>query len=373
MPRREEVALQDTPAPGRTPPAGPVLVVGAASRDLDPKDPRGWRLGGAVLYGALTLARLGLPVRALAGVDRVARTATELDLLRASGVILELVALEAGPVFENLEPLPASAASRRQRLLSASAPLDRRSLPLAWRAAAAGLLLAPVAGELGPEWADVVGEGLGATARPPVALGWQGLLRELRVGRFVHRRRPAPHALVAASDLVGVSRADLPARTQLPELSALLRPGAWLAVTDAARGGTVARVSGARPASGSTAGAGAGSVDAILRYEAIPSAGTVDPTGAGDVFLATLLAARIDVTLAAPLGGPASLAVAAVRDPWVGGAIGLAAAMASLVVEAPGLAGVADRAAALARASASRDSLVRSLPTRLARPRSSRG
>src|SRR6185295_20414519 len=37
-----------------------VLVVGAASRDITPDDPRGWRLGGAATYGSLLLARLGL-------------------------------------------------------------------------------------------------------------------------------------------------------------------------------------------------------------------------------------------------------------------------------------------------------------------------
>ena len=46
-----------------------VVVVGAASRDLVDDDARGWRLGGGVSYSALALARLGLPVRALIGVD----------------------------------------------------------------------------------------------------------------------------------------------------------------------------------------------------------------------------------------------------------------------------------------------------------------
>ena len=44
--------------------AGPVdgldlVVVGAASRDITPDDPRGWRLGGAASYASLAAARLG--------------------------------------------------------------------------------------------------------------------------------------------------------------------------------------------------------------------------------------------------------------------------------------------------------------------------
>lgn len=39
-----------------------VLVVGAASRDVVDDDPRGWRLGGAVTFTSLALARLGLEV-----------------------------------------------------------------------------------------------------------------------------------------------------------------------------------------------------------------------------------------------------------------------------------------------------------------------
>src|SRR6476659_9204833 len=60
-----------------------VVVVGAASRDVVDDDPRGWRLGGGVSYSALAVARLGLPTRAVIGVDREASTASELDLLQS--------------------------------------------------------------------------------------------------------------------------------------------------------------------------------------------------------------------------------------------------------------------------------------------------
>src|SRR5687767_7324595 len=80
-----------------------VLVVGAASRDITSGDPRGWRLGGAITYGALALARLGFRVRALVGADREAAEAHELDLLRGAGADVAIVRLRSGPVFENIE------------------------------------------------------------------------------------------------------------------------------------------------------------------------------------------------------------------------------------------------------------------------------
>ena len=80
-----------------------VVVVGAACRDLVHDDPRGWRLGGGVTYAALTLARLGLPVGALIGADRLAAESRELHLLRDAGVDVVVAPLAVGPVFINTE------------------------------------------------------------------------------------------------------------------------------------------------------------------------------------------------------------------------------------------------------------------------------
>ena len=77
----------------------------------------------------------------------------------------------------------------------------------------------------------------------------------------------------------------------------------------------------------------------MRHYPAVPSPAIVDPTGAGDVFLAALAAARIEPAL-------------------VGGRVGrgfdllLAAAASSLVLEGPGTMGVPDRAAVRARMAA---------------------
>lgn len=278
-----------------------VLVVGAAARDVTPGDPRGWRLGGAVTYGSLTLARLGLRVRALVGADAEAAVASELDGLRAAGVAVAITGLANGPVFENVE----GPGGRRQRCLSAADPIETDALPAEWRANDA-VFLGSVAGELGPAWASV--------SAPFIALGWQGLLRRLVPGADVERLPPRHDPLLAAADLVGVSSDDIDPGTRLGALVDLIRPGATLAVTRGDRGGTV--LISKRPARSS-----------LRAYPAIPSNGVADPTGAGDVFLAALLATAID---GARLGAES-----------LGGRITFAAAAASLVVEQPGTAAVA--------------------------------
>src|SRR5688500_8938894 len=62
------------------------------------------------------------------------------------------------------------------------------------------------------------------------------------------------------------------------QLAGRLRDGARLAITDGAAGGVLVRVRDGGPAERQT-------------YPAIPTGGEVDATGAGDVFLASLLSA----------------------------------------------------------------------------------
>ena len=119
----------------------------------------------------MAAARLGVHVRALIGVDEQAATAVELDTLRAAGVAVRLVHLESGPVFDNRR----TPTGRQQFALAASDPLSVTALPVSWRAANSALL-APVAGELGHEWAAAFAP---ATF---VTLAAQGLLRRLASG-----------------------------------------------------------------------------------------------------------------------------------------------------------------------------------------------
>jgi sugar/nucleoside kinase (ribokinase family) len=290
-------------------PAPEVVVVGAASRDLAHDDARGWRLGGGVSFSGLALARLGLRTGALIGVDGSASGADELALLRDSGVRVVSVPLARGPVFENIE----TAAGRIQHCRSGSEPIPASAVPLPW-ADAPAWLLAPVAGELGAEWAAVPG------SAALVGLGWQGLLRALDVGSRVRRIPPRPSPLLDRADIVGVGRDDLEPATPIETLAALLRPGARLLLTHGIRGGLAVEV-----------GAD-GHVLARRQWPAIPADATIDPTGAGDVFLAGVVAARVQPRL---IGGR-------LAGGWD---LRLGAAMASLVCEMPGLGGVPNREA----------------------------
>lgn len=294
-----------------------IVVVGAAARDLAGDDPRGWRLGGGVAYSALTVARLGVRTGALIGVDAEAATASELDLLRDAGVEVVLAPIARGPVFENIE----RPEGRLQFSGGPSDPVPTAALPAAW-ATARGWILAPVAAELRDDWADA------PPADALVAVGWQGLLRVLEPDVAVRHVRPFETRILRRADLVGVSRDDVDRRVELGELCALLRPGATLAVTHGEGGGLVMEATEAGP------------ID-LRHYPAITAPAPVDPTGAGDVFLAALTAARRRPGL---VGGRPGLA----EDLD----LRLAAAASSCVLEGPGLLGVADRVMVRRRAAA---------------------
>jgi sugar/nucleoside kinase (ribokinase family) len=288
-----------------------VLVVGAASRDVTEADPRGWRIGGAVTYGSLALARLGLDVRALVGADHDAGAADEIELLRDAGVDVEVLPLVSGPVFENIE----RPAGRHQRSLAASSTIPVAGLPARWSGPLDGVLLATVAGELKDAWASLATERTASVAgRRQIGLGWQGLLRDMSVGDDVRRRAPEASELLGAASLVAASRNDFEPGTDTASLVSLLGRGATLVLTEGAAGGVVVE----------RAGDGVRIVE--RPYLANPSDATVDPTGAGDVFLAAMLACRLQPSLSSEPDDVAEFAAAA----------------AALTIEAPGLLGVPD-------------------------------
>lgn len=277
-------------------------MVGAASRDISADDPRGWRLGGAATYCSLAAARLGLRVGCLIGVDEKASTAVEVAMLEAAGVTVRLARLGRGPVFENIERDD----HRRQRWLSKSDLVSAASLPAEWRRSR-GWLLGPVAGELGDEWASV------PEASAIVGLGWQGMLREFSDDGWVRRVAPAASGLAGAAGLVCASVDDLAPGTTLENLR-LVAPSAVVVLTAGADGGF--SMAGRKK----------------VTYAAVPAPAVVDPTGAGDVFLAALMAAWL-------LTGELATARA----------LRFAAAAGSCAVEGVGLSGVPTRAAVAAR------------------------
>lgn len=287
-----------------------VVHVGSASRDRTTEDPRGWRLGGGVTYAALTTARLGMATAAWIGLDGPAMHASELDLLRAAGVEVVAVPLPEGPVFLNSE----RQGGRVQFASAAGVRMPDEPPPGRWQQARAWSVV-PVADELPHAIASWIPDGAF------VAFGWQGLLRTLRSGAHVRRRRPGPHPVLARADLVGVSRTDVAQDVPLRALTALLRDDARLCVTDGAAGGRVVEVVD-------------GEAAVIHRFAAVRAPRTEDETGAGDVFLAALLSA----VLGREAGAPWPTAVD----------LRFAAGAASLAVGGPGVFGIpADRAAVI--------------------------
>jgi hypothetical protein len=223
-------------------------------------------------------------------------------LLEAAGVLVHRLPLERGPVFENIE----RDGHRRQRWLSKCDAVPASALPAEWRGAR-GWLLGPVAAELGEEWAAVPEAG----AR--VAVGWQGLLREFAADGWVERVDPAPSALLGVGGLVCASVDDVSPGVGLAELRAFA-PRATVVLTAGDRGGLTIRDS------------------RLVRYSAIPALRVVDPTGAGDVFLAALMVAWL-----------------LYRDAASSWALRFAAAAGSCAVEGEGLAGVPTAAQVTAR------------------------
>ena len=155
---------------------------------------------------------MGADVRALIGVEAEAAGASELDVLRAAGVEVRLVPLAHGPVFHNQQ----TEQGRVQMLHQASDPIPATALPNEWRTSPA-VLLAPVAAELGEDWATAV------ATDAFVALAWQGLLRYLNPGTPVTGLPLAPSPLVTRADVLALSAEDATAGG--PPLRDLLRPG----------------------------------------------------------------------------------------------------------------------------------------------------
>jgi sugar/nucleoside kinase (ribokinase family) len=135
---------------------------------------------------------------------------------------------------------------------------------------------------------------------------------------------PSERAILRRADLVGISHLDVAAETPLGTLTSFLHPGARLLVTQGGHGGLLVTTDRDGPVE-------------VLRYLSTPTDHEVDPTGAGDTFLAALLAVLVRPSVAASPGR--SLARA----------LRFAAAAGSLTVEDVGLAGVPDRRSVLVR------------------------
>jgi hypothetical protein len=244
-------------------------------------------------------------VGALVVADDLAAGSAELDMVRDAGVDVRVIPGTQGPVFINIE----TPTGRIQHTPQVSDAVDPGALPAAWRGARAWMF-APVAAEVTDRWAAV------PPAGALVGLGWQGLLRVLRVGAPVHHLPPGPSPVVRRADLVGVGRDDVDESTTADDLAALLHPGATLLFTDGVHGGIAYRQVGDR----------SHALEA-RPWRSIRIGAYVDPVGAGDTFLAGVFAARVDPSIARGWDGP---------DPD----LRLGAACGSLILEGPGVYGV---------------------------------
>ena len=255
------------------------------------------------------MGRLGLPTTALIGLDPLARTdAHELGLLRDAGVEVVEVPLDHGPVFINRE----TPTGRQQTALDASDPVPVSSaegIAASRSASSVVWLFAPVANELPEAWADVPADDAF------VAVGWQGLLRELTPGQPVAYHGVTANALLRRAQLVAASADEFPSSAPLRDICALLGSDSELLMTAGHRGGCTV---GPR-----------GRVRVV--YPPVPAKEQIDPTGAGDVMMAALVGALT-----------ASAATARVRSR--GRHLRFAATAASLLVEQPGLDAVPHRA-----------------------------
>ena len=205
-----------------------------------------------------------------------------------------------------------------------SDPVPVDAVPEAWRAAR-GWILAPVAAELP--------DGLGRRAvrrRRSSRSAGRGCSASSSPGEAVRHVDPRPES----AHRPGRSRRAQPRRRRPGDRARLRSAGSCVA------GSTLAVTRGDR---GGLRHGAAVRTGRVIRATTRRSAATnpIDPTGAGDVFLAALAAARIEPRL---VGGRID----------AGFDLLLAAAAASLVLEGPGLLGVPDRAAVMERMAAAR-------------------
>jgi sugar/nucleoside kinase (ribokinase family) len=211
-------------------------------------------LGGSVAYGALAARTLGWRAGVLTSAGPEFDPARDLP-----GVEVFVCRAAATTRFRNIYQ---EDGTRRQVLVSRSAPVEPSVLPEEWRAPEA-LLLAGVAGELGPGMA----RGFEAEV---VGVAAQGFLREFDADGEVAARDAWPGA---ARDLEGahvlfLSEHDMPqAERHARELLSLVPV---VALTRGWRGLRLFTREGVHE------------VAALPRPE-------VDPTGAGDVFAAAFL------------------------------------------------------------------------------------
>ena len=244
------------------------LAIGHVARDIIPD---GWRLGGAAAHAAVQAQRLGLSAAV------VTRAADDLDLGRQlPGIQVHRISSDITTTFENRY----DRGRRIQRAWEQAPPIGAEHVPHEWRKAKL-VLLAPLLGE--------VPIGLGRLfSGSLLAYSPQGWLRDVKADHRVVGRRWARAASLKGGQVLVVSEEDMGGHDAALEL--WVKDVPVVVVTEGTRGARV-------------------HADGHWRQIGAFPHEEVDPTGAGDVFVAALmvsLSENGDIALAARLASAAA-------------------------------------------------------------------
>ncbi len=258
------------------------LLIGHFTADLWPNDRT---LGGTVGYAARTANAFGIQVAALTSA---AANEPLLDQMRDYADVLSLPA-DATTTFENIyEP-----SGRKQYVRGVASQINPADIPAAWLKAPL-VHLAPIAGEADTKIAHQFKDAM-------VMLTLQGWLRHIGEDGLVSFKRWLDVDTLRAIDIMVYSEEDI---VQAPELEqAFIDNVEHLFITRAERGGTYYHNGEA------------------FEYST-PQVELVQPTGAGDVFAAALLASlpQLDYNMLAVVRVAARLGATAVTRDGLEGA-----------------------------------------------------
>lgn len=227
-------------------------LIGHVTADLTPD---GRRLGGTVSYAARTAHAFGLKVGLLTSAP-----ADDILLGEVEPYVSNLVNIPSAETttYENVY----SATGRTQYVRASAARITRRAIPRNFRDAPL-VHLAPIAGEYEP------GALVTLFPKARLLLTLQGMLRDWSADGRVRFKRWIDAAALKRIDVVVFSEEDI---LEAPELEREIAAACKrVVVTRAERGGTIY-------------------IDGEAHAYTTPQVEVVNPTGAGDVFAAGLLA-----------------------------------------------------------------------------------
>ncbi len=227
------------------------LIIGHICHD---KVPDGYTPGGAAAYAGLLTHRLGHPTKILTSFGPDFQFASQFE-----GLDLHVVPSATTTVFENIYQPDGQ---RIQYLHSRAALLTPADLPKHWQAPKTALL-GPICDEVNLEFLDFFAAQNTVTCACP-----QGWMRQWDANNLVSPKPIPDWSVLAKADLVSMSEADVGCDWEL--IRAIAKQVPLLVVTQGAGGATVFE-------------AGVPAHYPAMKVE------EKSPTGAGDVFAASLL------------------------------------------------------------------------------------